>query len=226
MTHNRAKAAAGKAAAALVEPNMIVGLGSGSTAFCFIEELIKRTKEGLRIQAIASSEASRQQAAAGNIPLIDESKVTSIDLTVDGADEIDAKGRLIKGGGGALLREKIVATISKKYVIIADESKKVDYLGRFPLAVEIVPFCANATIQKLIELGYRGKTRMVKNDHYVTDNGNWIFDIQLPYPCKNPEEDNHRIRSVVGVVETGLFLMPVNLFIIGRTDGAVEKFTN
>lgn len=226
MTHNLAKVAVGKAAAALVQTGMTVGLGSGSTAFYFIEELILRCKQGLLIQAVATSEASRLQAFAGSIPLIDETKVTSIDLTVDGADEIDPKGRLIKGGGGALLREKIVATHSKKYVIIADESKKVDYLGRFPLAVEIIPFCAHATIEKLVQMGYQGKIRATRQTPFITDNGNYIFDIQLPYPCKHPEEDHQRIRTLVGVVETGFFLMPVNLFLIGRSDGTVETITN
>lgn len=226
MNHNPAKEAAGKAAAALVQNGMIVGLGSGSTAFYFIQELILRCSRGLSIQAIATSEASYQQALKGSIPFVDQTSLTSIDITVDGADEFDAMGRLVKGGGGALLREKIVANISKHYIIVADKSKQVDHFGRFPLPVEISPFCFKATINRLEQKGYRGKLRLHDQKPYITDNHNYIFDINLEYPCKDPEIHHRQIREVIGVIETGFFFTPVNLFLIGRADGTVEELPN
>lgn len=218
-----AKAAAGKAAAELVQSGMLVGLGTGSTAYFFIESLSERCRHGLNITAVATSERSQTQAAESGIPLADINTITSIDLTVDGADEIDGRNRMIKGGGGALLREKIVACMSQELVIIVDESKLVEHLGQFPLPIEIVPFAQRATIQHLIKLGYRGSLRKTKAGHiYVTDNGNHIFDIHLPQPSMNPEKDNQRIRSIPGVVETGFFFNLATRVIIGYPDGHIE----
>lgn len=226
MEQDLQKIAVGKAAAALVKPGMVVGLGTGSTAKYFIEALIKRCQEGLKISAIATSEASHRQALAGSIPMVDPAKLTKIDLTVDGADQIDQLGRLIKGGGGALLREKMIADISEKYVIIADKSKEVDHLGKFPLAVEIIPFLHEATIAKLNKQGFKGHLRLKDGLPYKTDQGNYIYDINLIYPCKDPEEQHRRIRSVIGVVETGFFFIPVTLFLIGQPDGTVIERPN
>jgi ribose 5-phosphate isomerase A len=217
------KMAAAKAAVEYIQPGMRVGLGTGSTTTYFIDFLGKKCQEGLSIEAVCSSIRSQEQAQKLGIPLQDIEKITSLDLTVDGADEVDTQKRLIKGGGGALLREKIVASMSHRMIVIIDENKLVDSLGLFPLPVEIVPFAHQATIAKLNDLGYVGQLRKAK-DHtpYHTDNGNYIFDIHLEYPCLNPEKENKIIRSVVGVIETGFFLNLASQIIVGHADGQVE----
>ncbi|MCE5316474.1 MAG: ribose-5-phosphate isomerase RpiA [Parachlamydia sp.] len=217
-----AKMAAARAAAELILPGMRVGLGSGSTAALFIEALGSRCREGLSIEAISSSEASLELARQVQIPLADPESITTLDMTIDGADEIDPEKRMIKGGGGALLREKIIAKMSREMVVIADSSKCVKALGAFPLAVEITPFCYQATLAHLSQLGYKGAMRKEKENLYVTDNGNYIFDIRLSYPCRAPEEDHRKIHSVPGVVETGFFIDLAGRVIIGYQDGRVE----
>jgi ribose 5-phosphate isomerase A len=217
------KAAAAKTAVEYIQPGMRVGLGTGSTAAYFIDFLGKKCQEGLLIEAVCSSIRSQEQAQKLGIPLQDIEKVTSLDITVDGADEVDSKKQLIKGGGGALLREKIVASMSKSMIVIVDESKIVDHLGLFPLPIEIVPFGYRATIAKLNDLGYIGHLRITKNHEiYQTDNGNYIYDIHLEFPCLNPEKENRIIRSVVGVIETGFFLNLASQIIVGYPDGQVE----
>lgn len=218
-----AKKAAGYAAATLVKPGMIVGLGTGSTAFYFIERLIERCREGLNITGIATSERSLQQALKGNIPMIDADSVTEIDLTIDGADEIDSHKRMIKGGGGALLREKILATMSREMIVIIDESKQVQRLGKFPLPIEIIPFAHRSTISKLNQMGYNTVLRKDKDGGvYITDNGNFIVDIHFAEPLDYPENDNLRIRFTPGVVETGFFFNLVGTVITGYIDGHVD----
>lgn len=220
-----AKRAAAHAAAELVLPGMLIGLGTGSTSALFIEALSARCREGLRIQAIASSKAALEIAQKGQIPLVDADEVTTLDLTVDGADEIDPQKRMIKGGGGALLREKIVASMSREMVVIADSTKRVEALGAFPLPVEIVPFAFRATLAHLTELGYQGKLRGLGKGNgslYITDNGNYIYDVRLPYPCHNPEEAHRKIRAIPGVVETGFFFGLAGRIVIGYPDGSIE----
>lgn len=217
-----AKMAAAKAAAEFIQPGMRVGLGTGSTAILFIEALGARCREGLSIEAISSSDDSLNLARKVQIPIADPANVTALDITVDGADEIDPEKRMIKGGGGALLREKIIASMSKEMVVVVDSSKCVEALGAFPLAVEVTPFCHQATQAHLSLLGYQGSMRQKNNALYVTDNGNYIFDIRLPYPCRAPAEDHNKIRSVPGVVETGLFIGLAGRVIIGYPDGRVE----
>lgn len=218
-----AKRTAGYAAADYVQDGMLVGLGTGSTAFYFIDRLIQRCKEGLQMRGVATSQKSLEQALAGNIPMADISNITSIDLTVDGADEIDPHKRMIKGGGGALLREKILATMSRNVVIIIDETKQVQQLGKFPLPVEIIPFGYNSTIARLKQMGYPGVLRKDKSGNiYITDNGNYIVDIHFTNPLDYPENDNLRIRFTPGVVETGFFFNLVGTVITGFKDGRVE----
>lgn len=217
------KAAAGKAAAELIQDGMLVGLGTGSTAFHFIDHLIARCQQGLRIQAIATSNRSLEQAKAGNIPILDHNAITSLDVTVDGADEIDPQKRMTKGGGGALLREKIIASMSREMIVVIDESKLVQQLGAFPLPVEIVPFAFKATIDKINRLGYEGTLRsQTSSAPYITDNGNFIYDIHFRELRTNPEEDSEKLRSIPGVVETGFFFHLAGRVIIGRNNGQVE----
>lgn len=222
-SRDEGKVAAGKVAADLIQDGMLVGLGTGSTAAHFIDALIARCRAGLNVTAVATSTKSLAQAKAGGIPLVDPDTLTTIDMTVDGADEIDAKKRMIKGGGGALLREKIIATMSREMVVVVDEGKLVDKLGAFPLPIEITPFAFRATISHINRLGYQGKLRSLRDDlPYITDNGNYIYDIHLGLSRDNPEEDEAKIRRIPGVVETGFFFHLAGRVIIGRSDGTVE----
>ena len=173
-----AKKAAGYAAADLIQGGMVVGLGTGSTTAFFIEALARRHREGLKITAVATSEQSKRQAEHLGIPMLDPEIITILDVTVDGADEIDPAKNMIKGGGGALLREKLLAQSSREMIVIVDETKLVDHLGDHPLPVEIAPFVYRTTIQRLQNNGYQGALRMTReNTPFVTDNGNFIFDI-------------------------------------------------
>lgn len=223
MSTDSIKKLVGERAATFVENGMVVGLGTGSTAFYFIQALIQRCKQGLSIKAVSSSIRSLELAKAGGIPLIDINSISSIDITVDGADEIDNEKRMIKGGGGALVREKIVASMSKELVVIIDESKLVEKLGKCKLPVEILPFGATATTNKLNRLGYEGSLRYdsIKNNVYTTDNGNWIFDIHFPSLPRNIEEDHEKIIHLPGVIDTGFFNHLAGRVIVGFNDGQV-----
>lgn len=213
----------GKYAANLVKEGMLVGLGTGSTAVCFIESLSQRCQSGLNIKAVSSSKRSAEQAKAGGIDVIDMDTVTSIDLTVDGADEVDKNNRLIKGGGGALTREKIVASTSKKVVIIVDESKLVDILGKFGVPLEILPFGYKATEAKIQKFGYEGKRRKNRDGTvFVTDNGNYIYDIHTPKQFPKPEQAHDALIQIPGVVETGFFFnLPLEV-IVGYSNQTVS----
>ncbi len=221
--HDLAKQAAGHAAAHYVQEGMLVGLGTGSTAEYFIQALIERHHKGLAFTAIASSMRSRQLVTAAGIPLLADDDITSIDLTVDGADEITPTMQLIKGGGGALLREKIVATASSQVIFIVDETKVVKQLGASPLPVEIVPFAYKATLHLIAQLGHQGTLRCTAPQKpYLTDNGNYIIDLHLKHLVTNPEQLNHSLRVIPGVVETGLFYDLPSKIIIGYNDGHTE----
>lgn len=217
------KIAAAAAAINYVKDGMKIGLGTGSTASHFIMRLAEQVRRGLRVEAVATSRGSHDLAKELKIPLIDINSCTELDLGVDGADEIDGKLRLIKGGGGALFREKVVAKMSRKFIVIADDSKKVDFLGRFPLAVEILPFGWKACIDNLQRLGLSGTMRMRSDGElYLSDNGNHILDLSLSYPCIHPEELELKIRAVTGVIETGFFFNIASAIIIGYSTGKVE----
>lgn len=220
----RAKQAAGHAAAALIQDGMLIGLGTGSTAAYFIESLIERVQNGLKISAVGTSDRSEKQARDGGIPFVDVNTITELDVTVDGADEIDHQKRMIKGGGGALLREKIVASMSREMIVIIDEKKLVDRLGGFPLPVEVVAFAHQVTLHKIQKLGYNGSFRAVKDGSlYKTDNGNYIIDIAFQDGgCANPEKDDAIIRTIPGVVETGFFFNLAGRVIEGYQDGSVK----
>ena len=204
---------------------MVVGLGTGSTAAFFISYLAERCRSGLNITAVATSIPSEEQAKTEGIPVIDINSQITIDIAVDGADEIDPQKRLIKGGGGALFREKIVAGMSKEFIVIADKSKLVDHFGKFPLAVEISPFAYRATISKLESQGYPGALRKnSKGEPFVTENGNYIVDINLPHPCTDPEKDDGFIQCIPGVIESGFFFNMAGRILVGFSDDHVEIF--
>lgn len=219
---DKAKRAAGILAAQWIESGMIVGLGTGSTAAFFIEALIKRN---LNIKAVASSQASATLATNGGIVVIDINKAPHIDITVDGADEIDPQKRMIKGGGGAHTREKILAASSKELVIIIDESKLVPSIGKAKLPVEIIPYGSNTTKNRLESLGYKTSWRMNKTGSlFLTDNENLILDIHFPFPPLSPEEEEKKIINVPGVIDTGFFFHLAGRVIVGSENGATRIF--
>ena len=219
-----AKQAAGKAAAALIQEGMIVGLGTGSTAAFFIDSLIDRCRStGLKIRVVATSEDSAQRARAGGIIVEDPNEITSIDFTVDGADEIDKQKRMIKGGGGALLRETVIASLSREMIVIVDETKLVETLGRCPLPLEVIPFAHRAIFHKIQQLGYQGKLRL-NNDGslYKTDNANYIIDITFENRQCDPLKDQMILKNIPGILETGFFLGMAGRVIIGYGDGTTK----
>ncbi|GAB5410971.1 MAG: ribose 5-phosphate isomerase A [Chlamydiales bacterium] len=217
------KKAAGYAAADCIQRDMLVGIGTGSTVFYFIKKLAERIKEGLNIQAICSSEKSLLLAKKHAIPLLDANEVAALDITVDGADEIDCEKRMIKGGGGALLREKILASSSREMIVIVDQSKVSEKIGRAKLPVEIVPFCYQATLSKLKAHGLNGSMRMESNSKFFhTDGGHYIYDIELQAPLENPAKTHSEIITLPGVIETGLFFHVAGRVIIGKKDGQTE----
>jgi len=218
---NSKKAAADKAIS-FIQNDMIVGLGTGSTAYWAIEGIGRRIKEeGLRIKTIATSKRSEEQARALHIPVFSFAEIEGIDITIDGADEVDEHMNLIKGGGGALLREKIVASNSKQLIIIVDETKLVKWLGKFWLPVETVIFGWEKTFKKLEALGCTSHLRVTDGQVYLTDNGNYIIDCDFR-EIKQPEILHDRINAIVGVVENGLFIQMANTLIIGNEIGDVE----
>ncbi len=222
-THKRAAA---EAAAAMVEDGMIVGLGTGSTAWFAIEALIRRMRDGLRISAIPTSERSAAQARAGGIPLTSFAEHRRIDITIDGADEIEIGTlNLIKGLGGALLREKIVAAASERLVIVADGRKLVEHLGgTTAVPVEVVPFGWETTADRLRRLGTKPRPRRGPDGRlFSTDGGNRILDCGFG-TITDPAGLDRAIGQVVGVVETGLFIGMARLALVAGDDG-VRRLT-
>lgn len=205
-----------------IKENMIVGLGTGSTAYWAIQKIGKRIKEGLSIRAIATSNDSENMAKELGINLISFSEIDVIDITIDGADEVDQEWNLIKGGGGALLREKIVASASKQLIIIVDESKLVKQLGKFALPVEIVKFGYELTIRRLSELGSNPFLRIIDNKPYMTDNGNYIADCHFETIAR-PEALHNAINRIPGVVDNGLFVNMAKRVIVGYQDGKASE---
>lgn len=215
--------AVGKAACEYVENGMLVGLGTGRTATAFIKHLGTRVREGLSIHAVASSLRSQQLAKTEGIPLSDTERVTAIDLTIDGADEVDPQKRLIKGGGGALLREKVLASLSKRMIVIVDETKCVKQLGKFPIPLEVLSFATKGILHRVQSLGYQGELRKTEEGKfYVTDNGNLIFDLHLGSLPKSPEEMHLELIQIPGILETGLFCGYAEKVLVGKTDGSIE----
>lgn len=226
-----AKVNAAQAALEYVKNGMVVGLGTGSTSAHFVRLLGERVREGLRIKGVPTSEATRNLAEQVGVPLLEISQVASIDLDVDGADEVDPAFRLIKGGGGALLREKIVAAASRQMIVIADDTKWVGALGAFPLPVEVTRFGFALTAQRIrdalretecagheVVLRVSGKA----NEPVITDGGNYIMDAHARQ-ITDAEGLAARLQSIPGVVEHGLFIGLATTVILGRAKGAEVK---
>ncbi|WP_143765000.1 MULTISPECIES: ribose-5-phosphate isomerase RpiA [Paenibacillus] len=215
------KQLAAEKAVEFVKDGMKIGLGTGSTAYWAINKLGERVSEGLKITAVATSRASEEQARELGIPIVAFGDIDSLDLTIDGADELDSSLQLIKGGGGALLREKIVASNSTRMIVIADESKVVNTLGKFPLPVEMVPFAWEWTVAELAKLGCNPELRRSGEELYKTDNGNYIADCRFEVIESAPKLAL-TIQSIPGVVEHGLFIGIAAMAIVGKKDGSIE----
>lgn len=217
----REKADAAARAVAMVQPGMKVGLGTGSTAAYAVKALGAKVRGGMKVVGVPTSERTRALAEAEGIPLTDFTHGVSIDLTIDGADEADRKLRLIKGGGGALLREKVVASVSRRVVIISDSTKVVERLGRFPLPVEVVRFAWPVVAARLADLGAKPKLRTAPGDApFVTDEGHYILDAGFG-AIDDPERLAATIDGVPGVVGHGLFIGLAHTLVVGR-DGGVD----
>jgi len=211
------------AAANLVENNSIVGLGTGTTASFFIEALANRCQKSLSIKAVASSISSQSLAKKLKIQLIDIDKIDHIDIYIDGADEVDQNKQMIKGRGGALLKEKILASFSKKTIILIEEKKKVEMLGSVLLPVEITPFASNLTKIQLEKLGYFSTFRMSKENRlFITDNQNYILDLKLLHFLDDPKNAHETLISVPGVIETGIFIDLADTVIVANKNGELE----
>lgn len=213
MTQDEMKQLVAKAAIEYVVPDTIIGVGTGSTANFFIDELasIKHTING----TVASSEASAERLKGHGIPVLDLNSVDEISVYVDGADESDHHLHLTKGGGGALTREKIVAAASKKFVCIADETKLVDVMGKFPLPVEVIPMARSYVARELVKLG----GQPVYREGFVTDNGNVILDVHN-LSIVDPTGLEKTLNNLVGVVTNGLFAMrPADILLLGTQEG-------
>ena len=223
MTTDEEKRLVGRQAVGHVEDGMTLGLGTGSTVAHFAAALGERIADGLRVRAIPTSDQSRELAERHGIPLIDWEAVESLDLTVDGADEVAADFAIIKGGGGALLHEKIVAAASRRRIYIADASKLVTKLGAFPLPVEVSPFGHSVTARRLEGAGSRASLRMSGEAPLRTSDNNLLYDCACG-SIEDPADLHCRLVDIPGVIETGLFIGLVDLLIAVR-DGQVAEVT-
>lgn len=213
------KKIAGVTAAQYVKDGMTIGLGTGSTAYFFVEEIGRRVKEeGLDVVGVTTSSATTKQAQGLGIPLKAVDEIDSIDITVDGADEVDKDFNGIKGGGAALLMEKIVATPTKEYIWVVDESKMVEHLGAFKLPVEVVQYGAERLFRVFEKSGYQPSFRMKDGQKLITDMQNYIIDLDLK-KIENPLAFAEMLDTTVGVVEHGLFNGMVNKVIVAGKNG-------
>jgi len=219
-TLDQEKQLAARAAVQLVESGNIVGLGSGSTATYAIRFLAERVREGLKIVGIPTSQKTKQLAEQLGIPLATLEKQPQIDIDIDGADEIDPQLNLIKGGGGALLREKVVASASRRFLVIAESTKQVAHLGKFPLPVEVIPFAESVNQTRIEALGAQVSLRRYPyGNPYTTDEGHHILDCNFG-EIADPASLAQKLRSIPGVVEHGLFIGMAEMAFVGK-DGRV-----
>lgn len=218
----RDKKIAGEAAVALVRDGMILGLGTGSTVAFFLEALGEKIRQGMKVRGVPTSQRTAAYCHSLGIELLDNCSVERLDLTVDGADEIDYKFCMIKGGGGALLREKIVAEISERVVIIVDSTKVVKRLGAFPVPLEVVRFGYQQVQRRLSDMGITATLRSDGDSPYTTDNGHYILDCYTGF-IDEPEALGARLKAITGVVDSGLFTNHCHTLIIGSGTKAVLR---
>jgi ribose 5-phosphate isomerase A len=212
---NLEKLNAGERAIDFIEDGMLLGLGTGSTVFYTIKKIGELVNEGMKLKAVSTSSATSQLASSLGIEILPFNDIGKTDLTIDGADEVDTLLNGIKGGGGALLYEKLVAEASNKIIWVVDSGKQVEKLGKFPLPVEIVPFSLNHTISTFKDRNYNPVVRLKNDKPYITDAGNYIVDLHLN-EIDHPENLNRELKLLTGVVETGLFLKLADKVIIGK----------
>ncbi|WP_026887237.1 ribose-5-phosphate isomerase RpiA [Clostridium beijerinckii] len=213
------KRVAGEKSTEYIKDGMILGLGTGSTAYYMIKKVGELIKSGMKIKAVATSKSTESLARELKIPLLLIDEVDRIDLAIDGVDEIDNEFNAIKGGGGALFREKIVASLATEVIWIMDESKLVDGIGEFPLPVEILPYGYKHVIKELQDYSLNPKIRMKEEEIFVTDNGNYIVDLHIGKPM-NINDVYNKVNRITGVLETGLFINMCDRIIIGTNSGA------
>ena len=211
-----------EAACNYVKDGMIVGLGTGTTAEFAVRKIGKLVRNGLSIRGIPTSNRTKELAEAEGIPLIDFSESMFIDLTIDGADEIDGNLNMIKGGGAALLQEKIVASVSKAEIIVVNRTKLVDQLGAFPLPVEVIPFGWQVVFNQLESLHGNPDLRLNKGQPQVTDQGNYIIDCHFR-KIENPKLLEHQLNMIPGVVENGLFINLCTKMILADGEQLIVK---
>ncbi len=222
MANDLEKEAAARASLQFVKEGQVVGLGTGSTAAYFIKLLGEQVKSGLRIRGIPTSVRSRDMAIELGIPLITLDDCQEIDVTVDGADEVDPQLRLIKGGGGAMLREKIVASATKQMIVVADASKQVARLGKFPLPVEVIRFAQPLVAKRVAKLGAEVQLRRdASGSPYVTDENHHILDCRFG-EMRDPDGLARELNGMPGVVEHGLFIGMASVALFARGSEIVE----
>jgi ribose 5-phosphate isomerase A len=222
MANDQEKEAAAQASLRFIKDGQVVGLGTGSTAAHFIRLLGEKVKNGLRIRGIPTSVRSRDLAQSLGITLTTLDECQQIDVTVDGADEVDPQLRLIKGGGGALLREKIVASVTKQLVIVVDASKRVKTLGKFPLPVEVIKFAEAPVAKKIKALGAEVQLRMEGNGKpYLTDENNYILDCRFGR-IRGPVALARQLSDMPGVVEHGLFIGMASKVLVANGSKIIE----
>jgi ribose 5-phosphate isomerase A len=222
MVNNQEKEAAARASLRFVKDGQVVGLGTGSTAAYFIRLLGEEVKNGLRVRGIPTSDRSRELAVSLGIPLITLDDCQEIDVTVDGADEVDPQLRLIKGGGGALLREKIVASATRQMIVVADASKQVQRLGKFPLPVEVIRFAQALVAKRIAALGADVELRRdAEGSAYLTDENNHILDCRFG-EIRDPDRLARELSEMPGVVEHGLFIGMASVALFARGSEIVE----
>ncbi len=222
MTQDEAKRMAARRALEFVEDGMSLGLGTGTTSAIFIQELGARVKQGLKVRGIATSAASQKLAESLGIEITNFTDCPELDLAIDGADEVGPGLALIKGGGGALLREKIVESAARRFIVVADSTKLVAILGRFPLPVEVIKMALPNVTRKLESLGLNPKLRHHPDGTlYLTDEDNVLLDCACG-AIPDPEKTAAEVRAIVGVVEHGLFLKMASLALIAGEDGVRE----
>jgi ribose 5-phosphate isomerase A len=225
VTQVNPKQVAGRRAAELARDGMVLGLGTGSTVLFTLQRLAERmSAEGLRIRGVPTSLDTERKARELGIPLASLEEVARIDLTIDGADEVDPGFRLVKGGGGALLREKVVASISAREAIVVGPDKLVERLAdSFPLPVEVAPFARPVVARALADLGFEPRLRLRQDGStYLTDNACEILDARFPGGLDDPEDMERKLHALPGVVECGLFVGLCQILVIGHPDGRAE----
>ncbi|RDW22472.1 ribose 5-phosphate isomerase A [Oceanobacillus arenosus] len=211
------KKLAAEASIDFIKDGMVVGLGSGSTVNWMVRKLGEKVKQGLNIRGIPSSKKTERLALEVGVPLTDFASVDCIDIAIDGADEIDGNLNLLKGGGGSLVREKVVDVNADQFIVIIDQSKVVEELGELPLPIEVLQFGWEIIAKKIAELGGETVIRIKDEKRFISDNGNYILDCKFGKITK-PEELHEKLKLLTGVVETGIFTNMVDKVIIGRKD--------